>query len=260
MASLAGKVAVVTGAARGIGFACCKLLGERGARVLVSDVDADALVEAVASLRSEKIEAEACVCDVSKKEAVDAMIEKSVEVFGGVDILVANAGICCVRDFLEMSLDDFERVIGVNLTGTFLSCQAAARRMVAQNETTPDRGGSIVTMSSVNAEMAIPTIAGYNASKGGIHNLTRNMALALAPHGIRVNAVGPGSIETRMLGQAATDATAKAKLLMRTPLQRIGTPAEVAEVVAFLASSSASYVTGECIFIDGGRRGLNYTC
>lgn len=257
---LVGKVAVVTGAARGIGYACCRVMGLRGASVLVSDIDEAALKDAVETLRKEyNIKAESCVCDVTKKEEVDAMIAKSVECFGGVDILVANAGMCHVSEFLDLKLEDFEKVIRTNLCGTFLTAQAAARAMVAQNEMTPGRGGSIITMSSVNAEMAIPQITGYNASKGGIHNLTKNMALALAPHGIRVNAVGPGSIMTRMLGNVANDNAAKAKLMLRTPLQYIGSPDEVGEVVAFLASPSSSYVTGECIFVDGGRRALNYT-
>ena len=159
-----------------------------------------------------------------------------------------------------MSVEEFERVIRVNLTGAFISCQAAAKQMVEQNRTQPGRGGSIVTMSSVNGDMAIPTIAGYNASKGGVSNLTRCMALALAPHGIRVNAVGPGSIATRVLDSVMTDAAAKEKILSRTPLGRIGEPEEVAEVCAFLASGAASYITGEIIYCDGGRRAMNYTC
>ena len=131
--------------------------------------------------------------------------------------------------------------------------------MVLQNEAEPGRGGSIVTMSSVNAEMAIPNIVGYNAAKGGVNNLTRCMALALAPHSIRVNAVGPGSIMTDVLKKVMTDQEAKAKILSRTPLGRIGEPDEVAEVCAFLACSASSYVSGEVIYCDGARRALNYT-
>ena len=200
------------------------------------------------------------VCDVSDKAQVDSMLKKCVDIYKGVDIMVANAGIVVAKDFLDMSVEDFEKVLKVNLTGSFISCQAAAKQMVEQNKTQPGRGGSIITMSSVNAEMAIPTIAGYNASKGGVSNLTRCMSLALAPHSIRVNAVAPGSIQTRVLASVMTDAAAKEKILSRTPLGRIGDPDEVAEVAAFLASSSSSYVTGEIIYCDGGRRALNYTC
>ena len=145
--------------------------------------------------------------------------------------------------------------------GAAVAAQAAAQYMVRERR--GRTGGAIVCMSSVNAVQAIPSIAGYNASKGGVANLMRCMSLALAPHGIRVNAVGPGSIETdvlrAVLAEGAEGAAARSRLLSRTPLGRIGTPAEVAEVVAFLASDAASYVTGETIYVDGGRLALNYT-
>ena len=258
--SLAGKVAVITGGARGIGFACGKIFGARGAKVVLSDMDGDELDKAVASLSEHGVEAHGIVCDVSDGKSVDEMIKGCVDVFKTVDIMVANAGTCVAKDFLEMSVAEFEKVLKVNLTGTFITCQAAARQMVAQNETDPGRGGSIITMSSVNAEMAIPQIAGYNASKGGISNLTRCMSLALAPHSIRVNAVGPGSIKTRMLDTVMTNREAKERILSRTPIGRFGEPEEVAEACAFLASSASSYISGEIIYIDGARRAMNYTC
>eukprot|EP00775_Hariotina_reticulata_P011951 gene11951-12094_t len=163
-------------------------------------------------------------------------------------------GIVKAIPFLEMSEDDFDAVIAVNLKGVFLTCQAAAQQMVQQG-----RGGSIITMSSVNGVMAIPTIAGYNASKGGVNNLTRCMALALAPHNIRVNAIGPGSIETEVLASVVADKAALEKVLTRTPLGRIGKPEEIGSVAAFLASQDSSYITGQIIYVDGGRLALNYT-
>eukprot|EP00879_Flechtneria_rotunda_P015454 GHRR01016160.1.p1 GENE.GHRR01016160.1~~GHRR01016160.1.p1 ORF type:complete len:202 (+),score=54.32 GHRR01016160.1:712-1317(+) len=164
------------------------------------------------------------------------------------------SGIVRSAPFLEMPASDFDAVIAVNLKGVFLSCQAAAQQMVKQG-----RGGAIITMSSVNGVMAIPTIAGYNASKGGVDNLTRCMALALAPHNIRVNAIGPGSIHTDVLASVVSDKTAMEKVLSRTPLGRVGQPDEIGSVAAFLASDDASYMTGQVVYVDGGRMALNYT-
>ena len=146
-------------------------------------------------------------------------------------------------------------MIDLNLVGTFAALQRAARAMVDHKI-----AGAIVNMSSVNAQMAIPTIAAYCASKGGVMQLTKAAALALAPHGIRVNAVGPGSIDTDMMAAVNANPEAMAMVMSRTPLKRIGTPREIGDIVAFLASAKASYITGETIYVDGGRLGLNYTC
>mmetsp|Transcript_6645 Transcript_6645/g.18543 ORF Transcript_6645/g.18543 Transcript_6645/m.18543 type:complete len:269 (+) Transcript_6645:217-1023(+) len=255
----AGKVAVVTGAAKGIGYACAESLGKRGAKVIVADWDLPAAKEAVAKLGSGGITAAAVEVDVSKKDQVDKMIQESVSTFGSVDIVVANAGIVKVAPFLEMSEDDWDSVIDINLKGVFLTCQAGARQMVEQNKTTPGKGGAIITMSSVNGVTAIPSIASYNASKGGIQNLTRCMALALVEHNIRVNAVGPGSIMTEVLQAVANDKSKMANILSRTPMGRAGDPKEIGEVCQFLASDESSYITGQTIFADGGRMALNYT-
>ena len=153
-----------------------------------------------------------------------------------------------------MTEADFDAVLRVNLKGAFFVGQAVAREMAITG------GGSIVNMSSVNGVLAIPNIASYNVSKGGINQLTRVMALALADKGIRVNAVAPGTIGTELAARAVlTSAEAKQKILSRTPLQRLGTPEEIADVVAFLASDAASYMTGEIVVVDGGRMALNYT-
>ncbi|KAF8058832.1 fabG2 [Scenedesmus sp. PABB004] len=254
MQRLLRKTAIVTGGARGIGLAVAQALGAEGAAVMLGDVDAAAGAEAVAGLSAAGVRAEFVPCDVSCAAQVDALVAATVERLGGVDILVANAGIVRAAPFLEMSEADFDAVLAVNLKGAFLACQAAARAMVAAG-----RGGAIITMSSVNGVMAIPTIAGYNASKGGIDNLTRCMALALAPHGIRVNAIGPGSIDTDVLASVVADKAAMERVLSRTPLGRVGQPSEIGSVAAFLASQDASYMTGQIIYVDGGRMALNYT-
>jgi NAD(P)-dependent dehydrogenase (short-subunit alcohol dehydrogenase family) len=167
---------------------------------------------------------------------------------------VNNAGIFKAADFLDITEADWDAVIGVNLKGSFLVGQAVARHMATHG------GGAIVNMSSVNGVMAIPSIASYNASKGGVDQLTRVMALALADHGIRVNAVAPGTIATELAAKAVLGSEeAKARILGRTPMRRLGEPSEVADVVAFLLSEASSYMTGEIVYVDGGRRALNYT-
>jgi NAD(P)-dependent dehydrogenase (short-subunit alcohol dehydrogenase family) len=195
------------------------------------------------------------LCDVSLKKHVDAAVLATVAEFGRLDILVANAGIVHAAEFLDLREEDFDRVIAVNLKGVFLAGQAAARQMVKQGG-----GGAIVNMSSVNAVLAIANQVPYVASKGGINQLTKVMALALAPHGIRVNALGPGTILTELAkGAVLGNAEAEAKILSRTPLGRMGEPGEVAKAALFLASDDASYVTGQALYPDGGRLALNYT-
>ena len=188
------------------------------------------------------------------KTQVDAAVDAAVEIFGSLDVAVACAGIVRSGDFLELSEADWDDVIRVNLKGVFLTGQAAARKMVAQG-----RGGSVVNISSVNAITAIPTIASYNASKGGINNLTRCMALSLAQHNIRVNAVAPGSINTEIFKQVAHNKEVMKGVLSRTPMLRAGQPIEIGNVVKFLASEDASYMTGQILYVDGGRLALNYT-
>ena len=251
---LQNKVAVVTGAAAGIGLACAKCLAEEGARVVLSDVEAAKGEAAAEEIQATGADALFVECDVGDKAQVDALIERAVAGFGRLDVAVANAGIVHACDFLELAEADFDRVIRVNLKGAFLTGQAAARQMAAQGG-----GGSIINMSSVNAVMAIPSITPYVVSKGGLNQLTKVMAISLADRGIRVNAIGPGSIMTDVFKAVADDKAAVAKVLSRTPLGRVGEPEEVGRVAVFLASEESSYITGQTIYPDGGRLALNYT-
>lgn len=246
---LQDRVALVTGGAQGIGEACARRFAREGAKVVITDV-ADARGQALAS----ELGAAYLHCDVGDKAQVDALVAQCMAQHGRIDVLVNNAGIFKAADFLDVTEADFDAVLRVNLKGSFLVGQAVAREMVKIG------GGNIVNMSSVNAVLAIPSISSYNVSKGGINQLTRVMALALADQGIRVNAVAPGTIATELAMKAVlTSEEAKARILSRTPMKRLGEPSEIADVVAWLASDAASYVTGEIVVVDGGRMTLNYT-
>jgi NAD(P)-dependent dehydrogenase (short-subunit alcohol dehydrogenase family) len=251
---LTGRVAIVTGGARGIGRAVAARLAEEGMSVMIADVETDAGAKAAKEIGETVRFTE---CDVSEKLDVRNMLAATLDVFGGVHVLVNNAGIVGGGSFLELSEEDFERVLAVNLKGAFLASQAVARHMVERVKA-GEKPGSIVNMSSVNAVFALPQQTAYSISKGGLAQLTRAAALALAPHGIRVNAVGPGSIDTAMLASVNRDPGAKKMVLSRTPMGRIGEADEIASVVAFLASDDASYVTGQTVYADGGRLPLNY--
>ncbi|WP_112323548.1 SDR family NAD(P)-dependent oxidoreductase [Oceanibium sediminis] len=245
-------LAIVTGGAQGIGYASAEALIEDGHRVVLVDIKEDGVNAAAAALGAD---ASAMVCDMGGSAAVRALFDTIAKEHGAPTALVNNAGIAQPGDFLEYSLEDFQRVIDINLTGTFLATQLAAKAMIAAGIE-----GAIVNMSSINAQVAIPSIPAYCASKGGVMQLTKAASLALAPHNIRVNAVGPGSIDTEMMAGVNADPAAMERAMSRTPLKRPGTAREVGDVVAFLASKKASYITGETIYVDGGRLGLNYTC
>ncbi len=250
---LDGKVAVVTGAGQGLGRACAECMAAEGAKVVVSDMNADSGAAVAEGIRAGGGEAVFIACDVGDRAQVEALIAGTVEAFGQVDSAVANAGIVNFSDFLDLSEEDFDAVLRVNLKGVFLTGQAAARQMVEQGT-----GGTIINMSSINAVVAIPNIVPYVTAKGGVNQLTKVMALALADKGIRVNAIGPGSIMTEMLKSVAHDKEAMHKVLARTPLGRAGEPEEIGKVAVFLASDDSSYMTGEIVYADGGRLALNY--
>ena len=246
---LAGRMCIVTGGAQGIGEACVRRFAREGAQVVIADID-DARGAALAA----ELGGVYLHCDVGNKAQVDALVAQAMAAHGRIDVLVNNAGIFKAADFLDMTEADFDAVLRVNLKGAFLMGQAVAREMAKAGR------GSIVNMSSVNGVLAIPTIASYNVSKGGINQLTRVMALSLADKGIRVNAVAPGTIATELAAQAVlTSEEARARIMSRTPMRRLGEPSEIADTVAYLASDAASYITGEIVVVDGGRMTLNYT-
>jgi NAD(P)-dependent dehydrogenase (short-subunit alcohol dehydrogenase family) len=253
--SLAGKTAIVTGAARGIGEACARAFAEHGARVVMADVLEDTCTEAAASItRDTGMETHVVCADVSDEADCEALLAACIDRFGQCDILLNNAGIIAAGSILNTSTEDFDRVLAVNLRGPFLLSRAVANHMV-------DRGikGTIINMSSTNAVVTIPDQLPYATSKGGVQQLTKVMAMELAGHDIRVNAIGPGSISTDMLETVMADDEARRRTLSRTPLGRAGDPSEVASVAVFLASDYASYMTGQTIYPDGGRLSLNYT-
>lgn len=251
---LKDKIVVVTGAAAGIGLACAQRFALEGAKVVLSDVSVEKGERAAEALQETGADAIFIACDVGDKTQVDALISGAVAAFGRLDCVVANAGIVHACDFLDLEEDDFDRVLRVNLKGVFLTGQAAARQMVAQGG-----GGTIINMSSVNAVMAIPSITPYVVAKGGVNQLTKTMSISLADKGIRVNGIGPGSINTDVLKAVADNKDAMDKIMMRTPLGRVGEPDEIAKVAVFLASDDSSYITGQTIYPDGGRMALNYT-
>jgi NAD(P)-dependent dehydrogenase (short-subunit alcohol dehydrogenase family) len=255
--NLSGKATIVTGGASGIGYAIAERFVAEGARVMIADIDDARGAKAVAEL-SKKGEIKFHNANVANRADIESLVAAAIAAFGRIDVLVNNAGIVHAADFLDLKEEDFDRVLGVNLKGSFLTGQAVARHMVERVKA-GEKPGSIVNMSSVNAVFAIANQVPYSVSKGGVNQLTKVMALSLATLGIRVNAIGPGSIMTEILQSVNSDAGAKNRILSRTTMGRIGEPSEIASIAAFLASDDASYITGQTIYADGGRLPLNYT-
>ena len=249
------KVAIVTGAADGIGQASALAFAQHGASVVLADIESE-MNQAAAARISEETGQEtlAVTCDVSEDGHLKNLLQVTLDRFGRCDILLNNAGIILTGDILDLAPDDFDRVISVNLRAYFIMSQLVSRYMVAHGVE-----GSIINMASLNSELAIPNQVAYVSSKGGVQQLTKATALRLAEHNIRVNAIGPGSIKTRVLDAVMTDDEARRRILSRTPLKRLGEPWEVASIAVFLASDYASYLTGQTIYPDGGRAALNYT-
>jgi NAD(P)-dependent dehydrogenase (short-subunit alcohol dehydrogenase family) len=271
---LEGKVAIVTGGGNGIGAASSRRLAEEGVHVVVADLLEESATKTAASCEELGARAISMAVDVSDPAANDALVDAAVEAFGAVDVLVTAAGIpfsgyrsdeqaqlarvtrndapsaagfSSADAFVNTSLADYERVMAVNLTGTMLAMQSVARWMVAN-----ERGGSIVTIASVASKHPEPATVPYGVSKAGVWMLTKHAAAALAAAGIRVNAVGPGFIETNMTALVRANTAMNDYFLRDIPMGRMGRPDEVAAVVAFLASDDSSYFTGEILHPDGG--------
>lgn len=243
-----GKVAIVTGATRGIGAACAREFAKEGARVVAVGRTVELGEAVVQDIRRAGGDAIFVQCDVSKKADVDAMIARTVEHYGTIDIVVNNAGVNHSANFFDTTEEDWDWVIAVDLKGTFLVSQAAARVMVAQQ-----RPGVIVNLSSVMAQLALADQIPYCAAKGGVTQLTKAMALALIPYGIRVNAVAPGPVMTELMERVVHTPEKMAVLMDRLPIGYIASCEQIARVVLFMASDDAGYFVGQTVFPDGGR-------
>ncbi|MFP3943366.1 MAG: SDR family NAD(P)-dependent oxidoreductase [Alphaproteobacteria bacterium] len=259
------RVAIVTGGANGIGLACARRFARSGMAVVIADIDDAAGMSAQEELRSHGWQALFVHCDVGERLHLRNMLAATLDSFRRVDVLVNNAAIVHQADFFELDEDDFDRVLRINLRSAFIATQLVARQMVKQAEqdaASVSPGGprnySIINMSSINSVIAIGDQVPYAVAKGGVNQLTRVTAVALAKHGIRVNAIGPGSVNTDVLRAVMRKPSARKNILARTPLGRIADPDEVASVAAFLASDDSSYITGQCLYVDGGRLVLNF--
>lgn len=249
MPQLKNKVAIVTGARRGMGRIHALTLAKAGVKVVVADIALEDCQKVVKEIKKQGGEALAVKCDVAKKVEITEMVKKTIEVFGKLDILVNNAGIAQFKPFLELSEEEWDRTLDINLKGYFLCAQAAAKEMVKKNS------GVIVNIASVamgQQGIGFLNMAHYCASKGGIVGMTEALALELAPYHIRVNAISPGMIETTMIDPVKQDPKMIKTLLARVPMRRLGKPEEVSSLVLFLASDESSYMTGSTVVIDGG--------
>jgi 3-oxoacyl-[acyl-carrier protein] reductase len=241
-----GRTVLIVGGAQGMGRACAELFGAEGARLALFDIEADPLAGTSADLQASGLPVEAITGDVSNAADVDAAVTRTVERFGGIDVLVHTAAIVELRPLLEFPEDLWRRIVDVNLTGVFLTTRRAGREMAARG------GGAIVVFASTNAFFAEELNVPYSATKGALVMFVRNAALDLARHGIRINAVDPGIISTRLSAALIDDPVAGPEYLRRIPAGRYGTPEDIAKVVLFLASDDAAYMTGEDVVVDGG--------
>ncbi|HLW81565.1 MAG TPA: glucose 1-dehydrogenase [Candidatus Acidoferrales bacterium] len=245
---LTGKVAAVTGAATGIGQAIAIAFAEEGASLVVDDVGNESVsAQTVKAIEAMKGKVLAVQADISAPGDVERLVNKTVAAFGRLDIFVNNAGIEKKFPFVDYPLNEWQKIIAVNLTGAFLCAQAAAKQMIRQGN-----GGRIINISSIHEDLPMPQNAAYCASKGGLRMLMRTIAVELAPHQITVNNIGPGAVYTPIDRDVESNPKLDSKILAEIPLGRWGKPEEIAHLAVYLASDDASYVTGSTHFIDGG--------
>jgi NAD(P)-dependent dehydrogenase (short-subunit alcohol dehydrogenase family) len=242
------KVAIVTGATKGIGLAIAEEYVKEGAKVVLTGRSEDLGENAAKSISAQGHEAIFVKCDVSQSDQVNRLVKKTVERFGGLDIMVSNAGINNKAEFLDVKEADWDSVIAVNLKGVFLCGQVAAKQMVKQGH-----GGVIINMSSVMGVLGLKNQVAYSASKGGINQLTKVMGLGLIDYGIRVNGIGPGAVNTELMKRVGHNKELMDMILKRTPIGRVAECSEIGRVAVFLASDDASFMVGQTVYPDGGR-------
>ena len=244
--SLEGRVALVTGSAQGLGYTIARGMLDAGARIVLNDVSAAALARAQAALRAEGFDAPGYVFDISDEARVEAAVDAIEREVGPIDILVNNAGIHRRNLLIDMPVEDWRKVIDVNLSGAFIVGRAVARGMIARSY------GKIVNISSINAAMVRPNIGNYCAAKGGIVTLTKSMATEWGPYNINVNAIGPGYFLTDLTRPLSEDPTFDQWVKSEVPLRRWGNPEEIVGLAVMLASPASDYISGQTIYIDGG--------
>jgi len=243
---LSSRIALITGGASGLGRAIADSFADFGAIVVIADLDPERARTAAADLNQRGHKALGLPVDVRKQDSIVRMVEETVHHFGAIDILVNSAGINRRKDLLQVEEDDWDQVMGVNLKGTFLCTQAVGKVMIGQGH------GRVINLASILGAVALPTQACYASSKGGVIQFTKVTAVEWAQHNITVNAIGPSYIETPLVEAIRNDPERFRELSRRNPMQRFGTPEEVAGVAVFLASDAAGFVTGQTIFVDGG--------
>lgn len=243
---LKNKIAIVTGSRRGIGKSIALELAKEGAKVVISDIDLKECQNVCDEIKKIGSDAIAVNCDVSKKRDADAMVKRVIQKFKKIDILVNNAGVVLMKPFVQMTEKDWDFVLDINLKGVFLCTNAVVKQMIKQ------KSGKIISVASIAGEVGFMNTSAYCASKAGIINLTRELAMELSPHNINVNAVAPGVIATKMTEDMLKDKKTKEVLLASTPLGRVGQPEEIGKAVVFLASDDSNFITGHTLVVDGG--------
>ncbi len=249
---LLNKTAVVTGAARGIGYGIALRLAQEGANVVIADINADHAAESARQIATETGRmAIAIACDVTDQQSVVAMVNSAVSELGSLDIMVANAGVCPFVEIMNMDVETWKKTIDINLTGAFITAQAGAKQMVAQG-----KGGRIIFISSLATIRASSAQADYAASKSGVKMLMATMATALGKQGITVNAIAPGVIYTEMGAFHWDVPEHRAAFAVENPIPRLGMPSDIANAAVFLALDESEYITGSTIRVDGGREAI----